>query len=350
MIPEPELARRLGVSQEAVQLTRAVEMVDLHIDTFIPMRLWGYDVTRRHDDGVPVLRGRFAGHLDLPRMEDGGLKAAMWSVTTNPLRSRAGRWKTVNDNFRRLRRVLERTGGRCRVVTTHAEYLAARAAGAHAVLLSIQGGNALDDAPEADPRPDRGLLRVTLVHLTNSPVGESSQPRQLRFERGLSRHGRALVQRLNTHRVFVDLAHISRRGFWDAVEVHDRTQPLLVTHTGVDGVTPHWRNIDDDQIRAVANTGGVVGIMFHVPFLHRAGRQDRSLVVDHLQHIIDTVGEDFAAIGSDYDGAIVPPSDLQSGETYPRLVQEMLDRRWSPTRIEKILAGNFLRALRDLRG
>lgn len=350
MIPDNEMASRLGVSREAVAAARSLDMLDLHIDTFIPMRIWGYDITRRHDDGVPGLRGRFMGHLDLPRIEDGGLSAAMWSVTTNPLRSRRGRWKTVQRNFRAMRAMIERQRGRLQVATTYDEYVAARDAGAHVVLLSVQGGNALDGAPEDDPRPDPGLLRVTLVHLTNSGVGESSQPRQLTPARGLSDRGRDLVRKLNAHRVFVDLAHIHKRGFWDAVEVHDRSQPLLVTHTGVEAVTPHWRNIDDDQIRAVADTGGVVGIMFHTPFLERPGRRDASMVIDHIQHVIDAVGEDYVALGSDYDGAIVPPSDLKSGDSYPRLVQEMLDRRWSADRIEKVLGRNFVRAWRALRG
>jgi membrane dipeptidase len=89
--------------------------------------------------------------------------------------------------------------------------------------------------------------------------------------------------------------------------------------------------------------------MFHVAFLKREGPRDVTMVIDHLEHVIDVVGEDFAAIGSDYDGAITPPRDLRSGESYPLLVAEMLSRGWSTGRIEKVLGGNFLRAFRELR-
>ena len=342
------LADRLGVSLEAVQAVRSAEMLDLHIDTFIPMRLWGYDIAKRHDQGR--LRGRFAGHLDLPRMEDAGLTGAMWSVTTNPFRTRAGRWKTARKNFSRLREVLESTGGRTRIASSYAQFVAARDEGAHACLLSIQGGNALDDAPDDEFLPDPDVVRVTLVHLTNSLVGQSSNPMQVYKETGLTDLGRSLVERLNDHKVFVDLAHISKQGFWEAVEVHDASQPLLVTHTGVEGVTPHWRNIDDDQIRHIADTGGTVGIMFHTPFLAQDGRaSDCTLVIDHVEHVIDVAGDDFVSIGSDYDGAITPPKGMRSGDSYPVLVQEMLARGWSAARIEKILAGNFLRAFKALR-
>jgi len=339
-----DLARELQVSEEAVAALRQTDAIDLHIDTFIPMRLWGYDIQEHHHGGV--LRGHFAGHLDLPRLGRAGISAAMWSVTTNPMRTKRGRWRVVQGNFARLRAALEQSG--VVIASTHAEYQSARARGAHAALFSIQGGNALDGAPD-DPRPDPALIRVTLVHLTNSRVGRSSNPTQLRRSEPLTAHGRELVGKLNRQRVFVDLAHICKQGFWEALEVHDRTQPVLVTHTGVEAVTPHWRNIDDEQIRAVADTGGVVGIMFHEPFLRRPGPRDASMVIDHMQHVIDVVGEDHVALGSDYDGAITPPPDLRSGDSYPRLVEGMLERGWSTTRIEKVLGGNFLRAFRHLR-
>jgi membrane dipeptidase len=311
------------------------------------MRLWGYNIDKAHGKGL--LRGRFAGHLDLPRIFEAGVGGAMWSVTTNPFRTRKGRWRTVIRNFRTLREKLEHAEHPVEIVSSYADFVAARERGAHVCMLSIQGGNALDGAPGDDVRPDPDLLRVTLVHLTNSPVGESSQPLQTRRATGLSEHGRTLVRRLNDSKVFVDLAHISKRGFWDAVREHDPSQPLLVTHTGVEGVTPHWRNIDDEQIRAIADSGGTVGIMYHTPFLKRDGAADRTMVVDHMEHVIKVAGEDFVSIGTDYDGAITPPSDLRSGDSYPRLAQEMLDRRWSTTRIEKVLADNFLRGFRHLR-
>ncbi|MBT8494428.1 MAG: dipeptidase, partial [Deltaproteobacteria bacterium] len=325
---------------------RETDCIDLHIDTFIPMRLWSYDINERHGPGV--LRGRFAGHLDLPRIEEANLASAMWSVTTNPFRTKGGRWKTAVRNFEKLRDSLNSTEGRIRIAGTYDQYVAARDEGAHVALLSIQGGNAIDGAPD-DELPDPDLTRVTLVHLTNSMVGRSSQPVQLSYQPGLTDHGRDMVAKLNRRRVFVDLAHISKEGFWQAVEAHDSSQPFLVTHTGVEGVTPHWRNLDDEQIRAVADSGGVVGIMFHVAFLKREGPRDVTMVIDHLEHVIDVVGEDFAAIGSDYDGAITPPRDLRSGESYPLLVAEMLSRGWSTGRIEKVLGGNFLRAFRELR-
>jgi membrane dipeptidase len=333
-----------------VRLVRACEVVDLHVDTFVPARLWGYDPLARHRGG-PF--GRFLfGHLDVPRLLDGGLAGAMWSITTNPFRSAAARWRTFQKNLGALRAFIERSQGRVREARSLAAYRAARAAGAHACLLAIQGLNALEGAPAGVlSLPDEGVVRATLVHLTNAVYGATSSPLgALRRAKGLTARGREAVAQLNARRIFVDLAHAHERTFWDVVAVHDQTQPLLVTHTGVAGVRPHWRNLSDAQLKAVADTGGTIGIIFAEQFLRRAGGpRDAGMVVEHIAHVMRVAGEDFVSLGSDFDGAITPPPDLASADRYPVLVQRLLDRGIVERQIEKILGGNFLRAFGVLR-
>jgi membrane dipeptidase len=339
-----------GVSDEAWALTKASDLIDLHIDTLIPKRLWGRDPLASH--GWSPLAGRFFGHLDLPRLEAGSVSGAMWSITTNPFRTAKSRWRTFLRNLEVYSEMAERSEGRIRVVTCHSEYVAARAAGAHACLPAIQGGNALEAAPDlAGSIPGDLITRITLVHLTNSGFGATSSPGALfRAGEGLTSRGKDLVASLNAHRILVDLAHINPRGFWDAVEVHDGSAPLIVTHTGVDGVCPHWRNLDDKQLAAIADSGGTIGVMFHQGFLkRRGGPRGIDMVLEHLTHIVDTVGEDHASIGTDYDGAITPPSGCRDGLAYPRLTDAMLRLGWSSTRIQKVLGLNALRVLREIR-
>jgi len=339
----------LGISEEAVRLHLDCEVLDLHLDTFIWNRIWGYDLRTRHRGGL--LGRRFYGQVDLPRALEAGLTGATWVITTNPFRPKVTRPGVFADHLHRLKALLASEPPRVRHVRSAAEYRAARAEGRHGAFIGVQGGNALDAHPGAIDLLDGGdVLRVTLVHLTHSSFGPSSAPIPDPLGRsGLTNAGRAFVEGLNAKKVFVDLAHIGRQAFFDAVEVHDRSQPLLVTHTGVDAVYPLWRNVTDAQLRAVADTGGVVGVMFQADFL---GRRDvtSATVVDHLAHIVETVGEDHAALGSDWDGAIVPPPDLASPRDLPRLVQHMLDRGWSDDRVRKILGGNFLRTVAALRG
>ena len=347
-------ARALGVSRAAIDLYLASDVIDLHIDSFIWTRLFGYDLTRRHGHGL--FGARFYSQADLPRLREAQVTGGIFVVTTNPLRGGDGRAAAFGRNLPRLKAILESVPAEVALVRTVDEYRAARAAGRFGAFLGVQGGNALDRDARAldliDDGPDGrfpSIVRVTLVHLSNSGLGGTSAPGG--GARGLSGAGRDYLRRLEARRIFVDLAHVSRPGFWDALEVHDRSLPAIVTHTGVCGVHPHWRNLDDRQVKAIADTGGTIGVMYQSSFLGDplwAGRAES--IVRHLEHIVEVAGPEFASLGSDWDGAIVPPRDLPTCLELPRLVQIMLDRGWREERVRKVLGQNFLGALQRLRG
>lgn len=342
-------ARSLDISTEAAELYLACDVIDLHIDTFIWQRIFGYDLRKRHGNGL--FNARFYSQIDFPRVLEAQMTGATWIITTNPGRTSRGRARAFVRNIQRLRALFDSVGEQFQIVRNVAEYRAARAAGKHGAFIGIQGGNALDDGIDAiDLIPDDLVLRITLVHLSSSSLGVTSAP-LAGTDTGLTDFGRAYVERLNDKKIFVDLAHISKRGFADAVEVHDKTQPLIVTHTGVDGVHKHWRNLDDQQVRAIADTGGTIGIMYAPHFLGDPMFGGRAAsIVDHVEHIIQCVGEDHASLGSDWDGAIPTPRDMPTCLELPRLVQIMLDRGWNDTRIQKVMGGNFLRVVEALRG
>ena len=340
-------AAELGIPTHAVDLYRSSDVVDLHIDSFIWQRTFGYDLTKRHR---APLWGAIFGQVDFPRILEAEISGATWIITTNPVRDPADRAETLARNLDALCGTFARVPDRFQVVRNAREYDAAREAGKHAAFLGIQGGNALDLSLEQVARLcDGRILRVTLVHLSSSRIGSTSSPMRLR-DLGLSAFGSNLVQLLNERRVLVDLAHISARGFWAACEAHAKHIPFVVTHTGVSGVHRHWRNLDDDQIRAVGRSGGVVGIMYHAPFLGDrpwAGRVDT--IARHLEHVLNVAGEDTPALGSDWDGSIITPRDMPTCLELPRLVAA-LQRRAIPERvIQKILGQNFLRVVREVR-
>jgi membrane dipeptidase len=343
-------ARQLGISREAVELYLSSDVLDLHVDSFIWHRVFGYDLTKRHGRGL--FGARFYSQVDFPRILEAQLTGATWVITTNPLRRSSSRAETFVENLAELRRVFATVSEQFQIVRNEREYRAARAAGKHAAFVGIQGGNALDDSPEAlDLIQDDVVLRVTVVHLSSSTLGVTSSPLKAGPDRGLTARGRDFIRRLNEKRIFVDLAHISKKGFWDALEVHDKSQPLLVTHTGVSGVFEHWRNLDDDQLRAIADSGGTVGVMYQSSFLGESVLGGRAeAIVRHLEHIVKTIGADHASLGSDWDGAIVPPRDLCTCLELPRLVHLMLDRGFDPSDVQKILGQSFLRVVRELRG
>jgi len=339
--------RSSGVSAEALALHEDADIVDLHVDSFIWRRLFGYDFRKRHS---AFTRGVFMSHFDLPRARDAGIKGATWVITTNPLGDARDRESSFFENLSELTQLLESPAAGARVVRSAAEYRAARAAGLHGAFIGVQGGSALARSLDALDRLAPGtVLRVTLLHLTSSRLGATSSP--LGGNHGLTNYGKDYVRRLNAHKVLVDLAHVSPRGFWDAADAHDPHLPFIVTHTGVAGVFPHWRNLDDAQLRAVAKSGGTVGIMYHSEFLGDPMFRGRlRTVVRHLEHVIDVAGEDHASLGSDWDGNIITPRDMPTCAELPRLTQAMLERGWSETRIRKILGLNFLRVVESVRG
>lgn len=218
----------------------------------------------------------------------------------------------------------------------------------------MQGGNAFDSPTDVRLIPENALLRVTLMHLTDSSLGATSSPLgRSRGRGGLTPTGRSLVEALNERRILVDLAHASRRTFFDALDALDACQavlPPLVSHTGVSGVRPSWRNLDDEQIRAIAERGGVIGIMYHRGFLGRPfWKVGAEAIVRHLEHAIAVGGEECAALGSDWDGMIVTPRDMPTCVELPVLVDKMLARGWPDSRIRRVLGENALRLIGSVR-
>ncbi len=341
-------ARELGVSAEAVQIWDACEVIDLHVETFLWTRLLGYNPLRRHGRGL--LGARLYSQSDLPRLIDAGVNGSVWSISTNPLRRRSRRTAVTLNNLAWLRSLLHRPRvGSSSVVRTLADYRLARAHGLHACWLALQGGNAFTTPEDLARVPDRCLSRVTLVHLTRSEIGPSSSS-AASGRSGLSRRGHRIVEVLDSLDVLVDLAHIGERAFWEAVQAHDRSRPLIVSHTGVRAVHDMWRNLDDDQLKAVADTGGVVGVLLHGYYLDGRVLGGRAAAaVDHLEHMISVIGDTHVALGTDMDGFICTPRDLPTARELPVLVQLMLDRGFDAERIARVLGQNYLRVVGEVR-
>jgi membrane dipeptidase len=179
-----------------------------------------------------------------------------------------------------------------------------------------------------------------LLHFSANAIGRPAKGRGADAAAGLTGFGRDVVRECERTGVIVDLAHINRRGYFDALEL--ATLPPMVSHTGVLGVHQHWRNIDDEQLRGIADKGGCVGVIFARKYL---GSASIEAVVDHIAHIIDVAGEDVPALGSDFDGFVVPPIGLEDVAAMPNLTVALSRRGISDRVLEKILGGNVLRVL-----
>ena len=236
-----------------------------------------------------------------------------------------------------------------RVVGSYRAYDDARAAGQQAAFIGVQGANALPKDLSFLETIKSRVLRITLLHMSDSEWGCSSTPRPRLHHAGLTYAGLELVEAMNHQRIGVDLAHVHPQGFWDAVSVHRRDLPLF-SHTGVRGVFDHFRNVDDRQLKAVAASGGVVGVMYHSMYLGDGLLSGRvATVARHIKHALDVAGADHVALGSDWDGLICTPRDMPTCLELPRLVDALLLLGVGEDTIVRVLGENFLRVVKQLR-
>ncbi len=338
MVPEGVVKPRPRASDEAFAIHAEYPAIDLHADTLMWSRWLGYDLLARHEP--PFYKAAFGGHVDVPRMREGGMGAQFFGLVSLPVMGKArGNGRAIDEQIDELEETLARTR-ELRLVKTKADIEAAEREGVVSALLGIEGAHALEgDLGRLDAFARRGVRYLGLLHFSANEAGYPAYGRGKKDD-GLTTWGRDLVVRCEEQGVIVDLAHINKRGFLDACAIS--TKPPIVSHTGVLGAFEHWRNIDDEQLRAVADRGGVVGVIFCPRFLGGDGLEP---VVKHLQHIVDVVGEDCPALGSDWDGMIVPTKQLADPRGLPALTDALLAAGMKPEVIGKILRTNVLRVL-----
>jgi membrane dipeptidase len=300
----------------------------------------GYDLHARHEP--PLWRAAFGGHVDTPRLRDGGIGAQFFSLVSLPMAKRVrGLAQSVRAQIDVLAEAIERRPDQLRLARSAQDIEAGARDGAIAALLGIEGAHALEgNLDNVEVFAKQGVRYLGLLHFSANEAGHPAYGPGRSDEQGLTPWGFDLVRRCEASGVLVDLAHINRKGFLDACSIAQA--PPIVSHTGVLGAFDHWRNIDDAQLRAVADLGGVVGVIFCPRYLGGRGIGD---VVRHMVHILDVVGEDAPALGSDWDGFILPTPALSDPRGLPLLTDALLDGGVPERTVGKILRGNVMRVL-----
>ena len=211
--------------------------------------------------------------------------------------------------------------------------------------MSIEGAAALAAEPShVGAWVRRGVRLVGLAHTAdNSLAGSSTGKRR----GGLTDAGKALARAALAEGALLDVSHLSDAAFDDvAALAKEQASPLVASHSDARAVSDHPRNLTDAQLRAIAESKGIVGLNLHAPYVAKDGTADLAAVVAQLDHLVAIAGEDHVAIGSDFDGGIKPPSGLESPARFPALARALLARGWTAARVRKIFAENALRVLR----
>jgi membrane dipeptidase len=211
-----------------------------------------------------------------------------------------------------------------------------------AALIGIEGGHAIEDSLRLlRLYYDLGVRYMTLTHSNSNHWADSSGDAN-KPNNGLSAFGKEVVAEMNRLGMIVDLAHVGRAAFLDSCSRSER--PVIVSHSGISGAFPLWRNIDDEQLRAVARLDGVVGIIFAWRYLG-ARRRGIEMLAPHFQHVRKLVGARHLALGSDFDGAIEPVRGLENVSKLPAVTSLLEDMNWSEDEIRGVLGENVLRVL-----
>ncbi|MBW2056994.1 MAG: dipeptidase [Deltaproteobacteria bacterium] len=316
------------------------------------------------------------GHMDLPRMEEGGFGGGFFSVFV-PSPSSKGKFpgadpdatetayqvpmaSRVDPVYARdlaikgmacLFRLEERSRGRLRVVRTAGELVASMRDRVIAALLHLEGAEAIDPGLDALHVFYQAGLRS--LGITWSRANDFGEGVPFRFPHspdtgpGLTDAGRELVRACNRLGIVVDLAHLNERGFWDVERLS--SAPLVVTHTAAHALCPSTRNLTDKQLDAIGESGGVVGINFHVAFLRPDGRLDPKTplaeIARHIDYVARRIGIDHVALGSDFDGAVVP-DELGDVSGMPRLIGVLRSWGYDGEALRRLAHENWVRVLR----
>ena len=254
-MPEPRRRFLLGQDSlwaEALRIHYNALVVDGHIDTPLLMLDEGYRFGTRHRS--------YESHVDLPRMFDGGLDAAFFSIYVAPPYGEGERaTERARMMMAEVKRQVAAHADSVALATSAADVRRLTKAGKKAVLMGLEGGHALAASPDVlRALYDEGIRYVTLTHINTNAWADASQA--LPRWNGLNDLGRRLVQEMNRLGMLVDLAHVSDSTFYDALDASQA--PVLVSHSSMRALTPSVRNLDDAMLRALAENGGVVMINF----------------------------------------------------------------------------------------
>lgn len=345
----------------------AEEALRLHHESFL---FDGHnDVALRLFAGEDVAGGREGGHLDLPRMREGGFDGGVFAVWVDP-EATAPLERTL-EGVRRLRAFLEETPG-VRPILRAAELETAERSGEVAALIGVEGGYAIEDDVEAvDTLHAAGVRCLTLTWMRPTAWADASGVPAVHG--GLTPFGERVVERLRRLGMLVDVSHSADPVVERLLALGDG--PLVASHSGARTVARHHRNLPDPLLEGIARSGGVVGVNLFSAYLderfgrgfeelrERLGvegsasgaRLDRAAgslppvpltrVFEHAEHVASVAGVEAVGLGSDFDGMTHLPAGLRDVRDLPRITLGLAERGWRPAGLRAFLGENFRRVL-----
>jgi membrane dipeptidase len=381
----------MSTHDELLERARAIAhrtiIVDGHVD--VPYRLQeSRDAQGRITEDVTKRTAK--GDFDWERAREGGHSAPFMSIYVPATHQIDGGAKKLADSLiDMVEDLAKRAPDKFALARSPSEIERNFAAGRISLPMGIENGAALEGSIEnLHHFHARGVRYITLAHSKDNDLCDSSYDDR-HTNHGCSALGKRVVAEMNALGMMVDVSHLSDEAFHDVLSVS--RAPVIASHSSCRSFTPGWeRNMSDEMIRRLAESGGIIMINFGSSFLDDRVRREREamgkalelflnqhgfkkngpeaeefktryyaerpiqwasveLVADHIEHAVKIGGIDHVGLGSDFDGVGDSlPIGLKDGSQLPNLVRVLLARGWSEPRIAKILSGNALRVWRDI--
>lgn len=296
-----------------------------------------------------TLRNRAStGHLDIPRLQEGGVDIQVFAIFIEDIYKPDRSLKRSLELIDCLFSEIEKNQDKISLVTNYNQIKKVNRAGKIAAILSIEGGEAL----EGNLAVLRTLykLGVRLLTLTWNQrnqiadgIGES------RTGGGLTEFGLKVITEMNRLGILIDVSHLSEAGFWDVIKRSEA--PIVASHSNCYTLCPHLRNLRDNQIKALADKRGVIGITFVPKFLTQENRKPTiEDIIKHIDYLVEKVGVNYVGLGSDFDGTKNLPLGLEGAHKIPNITATLINHGYRERDIKKILGENFLRVFKEVVG
>lgn len=367
-------------SQNAKKIHADAIVVDTHNDVLSTVTMKGLNV----DDN---LLGK--AHSDLARFKQGGVDVQIFSIFCDERFGKDTAFKYANIEIDSLYAIAKRDPDKLAIVYNPRELKKVVKSKRIAAMMGVEGGHMIEDNfAYLDSFYKRGVRYMTLTWNNSTSWASSAKDESAHTvpnpKPGLNDFGKQVVKRMNELGMLVDISHVGEQTFWDAINTS--TKPVIASHSCAYSLCPVFRNLKDDQIKAIGKNGGVIQLNFYSGFVdsnylkrkeaflssHQRERDSlqqlkwasyeieewmsktypqesngirppMSLLLDHIDYIVKLIGVDHVGLGSDFDGIESAPQGLDGVQDFPKITEALLQRGYSKKDIKKILGGNFLR-------
>ena len=366
---------------------------DIHLESFVADT--HNDVLLRAMEGQNVLKYHPESHSDLEKFKLGGVDLQVFSIWVSPDEKEKKYFENANNMINKLDFLISRVPKDWGLVKSYQDITYNSRKNKMSCVIGVEGGHIIGrDISKLEALHDRGMRYLGLTwnnsnHIASSAKDETFNRNSL-SNIGLSNFGSEVVQKCNDLGVIIDVSHAGEQAFWDVVD--QSQEPIIASHSSVYALCPHYRNLKDDQIKAIAKTGGAVFINFYPGYIdstfqqkaeiinmkyeveldilaekydplsnqywfeemkllkHEKARITPSIndVIKHISYIVDLVGVDYVGIGSDYDGVEIMPTGLENVSKLPFLTKKLIEHGYTIREVRKILGGNFKRIFKEV--